>query len=288
MKLALGTVQFGLEYGVANRSGKVSDAQLDRILDTARESGIDTLDTAIAYGDSETRLGRAGIADFKVVSKVPPVGNDIVDVSGWVESQTVASLSRLGIDQLDGLLLHRASDMTGARGADVIVALESVRESGLVKDVGVSVYGPEELDALPDVPLGLVQTPFNAIDRRIAQTGWLGRLEGAGTRVHARSVFLQGLLLMEDQARSAYFDEWSAVWETWADWLRSAGLSRLQGALAMVSQVHQIERLVVGVDSAEQLAEIVGALDSAGSVAKLPDFSVQEPRLINPSLWRLS
>ena len=148
MKLALGTVQFGLNYGVANTDGRVSTEMAESILRSAQLSGMDTLDTAIAYGDSESVLGGLGVQSWKVVSKLPALPEGCSDVTHWVKSQMQESLRRLGLQRMDGLLLHRPGQLLEAVGPDLYAALQSLKAEGLVAKVGVSVYGPAELDDL--------------------------------------------------------------------------------------------------------------------------------------------
>src|SRR3990172_7552207 len=105
-RLALGTAQFGLPYGIANQGGQVKRSAAKAMLQLAAANGIDILDTAISYGESETYLGEAGTQGFKLVTKLSAVPNGCADVSGWVQEQLVASLSRLGVSAVYGLLLH--------------------------------------------------------------------------------------------------------------------------------------------------------------------------------------
>ena len=109
MRLALGTVQFGLLYGIANSTGQVSPVDANTMLQLAADHGIDTLDTAIGYGDCETSLGEMGIEGFKVITKLPALPKDCVDVSTWVNEQVSSSLARLGLSAVYGLLLQRQS-----------------------------------------------------------------------------------------------------------------------------------------------------------------------------------
>ena len=134
----------------------------------------------------------------------------------------------------------------------------------MVEAVGVSVYAPEELEALePCMRLELVQLPLSIIDRRFVSSGWLTRLQRAGTRVHARSVFLQGLLLMDAATRPARFDRWQRLWDEWDRWLRDQALTPLQLCLGFVLSQPEIDRVVVGVDSLPQLQGILGERCSA-------------------------
>lgn len=116
MKLALGTVQFGLNYGIANESGQVSLAQAKEVLALAHLHGIADLDTAIAYGDAEARLGQIGVSGFRIVTKLPPMPADVADAGIWAKAELAGSLRRLGCSSVFGLLLHRSADLNGPQG----------------------------------------------------------------------------------------------------------------------------------------------------------------------------
>ena len=143
MKLALGGAQFGLAYGISNQSGQVSRQVARRIVGLARRAGVDTIDTAIAYGDSEACLGEIGVDDFRVVTKLPPMPEDIADVAGWVRAQINESLERMGLMRVYALLLHRADQLLGNRGQALAEALQHAKQDGMVAKVGVSIYDPE-------------------------------------------------------------------------------------------------------------------------------------------------
>ncbi len=284
-RLALGTVQFGLAYGVANRTGKVDNAEAQAILRQARAAGIDTLDTAIAYGDSEQRLGEIGVEQFRIVSKLPGLPEDLDDVDRWVEDQVAASLKRLRTENLYALLLHRPRDLLRPNGDALQRAMRKQVSRGVVQRIGLSIYAPDELDLLyarfrPDI----VQAPFNVIDRRLQTTGWLERLREGHTEIHVRSVFLQGLLLMAPHERPTRFERWESVWDSWDSWLKKEGVSPLHACLGFVLAHPEIDRAVIGVDNAAQLRQTIGA-------AKLPpkvppsEMSSQQPELVDPSLW---
>jgi aryl-alcohol dehydrogenase-like predicted oxidoreductase len=210
MKLALGTVQFGLNYGVANTAGRVSTEMADAILRKAQLSGMDTLDTAIAYGDSESVLGGLGVQGWSVVSKLPAVPEGCPDVAYWVRSQMKASFKRSGLKRMHRLLLHRPGRLLESVGADLYAALQSLKTEGLVAKVGVLVYGSAELDTLwSKYKLDSVQAPLNVVDRSLVHSGWALRLKDSGVEVHTRSAFLQGLLLMPADKRPDRFNRWS-------------------------------------------------------------------------------
>lgn len=285
MKIALGTVQFGLVYGVANQAGRVQLEDAKNILGLAAAHGVDTLDTAIDYGDSERTLGQTGVDGWNVVTKLPAVPQDCADVAGWVNTQIAGSLNRLGVSQLHGVLLHRPVQLLGENGKQLLDALQHLKAKGITQKIGVSVYGPEELDMLVGaIPFDLVQAPLNILDRRLVASGWTKKLKDQGTELHVRSAFLQGLLLMQAEQLPEKFTRYSSIWSEWKRWLGDTGITPLQACLGYVLGVEEVDKVVVGVDSVKQLKEILAASDLR--LQNLPNW--QQPidtDLINPGRW---
>ena len=285
MRLALGTAQFGLPYGIANQAGQVTRSAAKAMLGLAAANGIDTIDTAIAYGDSEACLGEVGVQGFKLVTKLPAVPDGCDDVKGWVQRQVAASLARLGVKAVYGLLLHRPEQLLESDGKALFHAVQGVKDTGQVQKVGVSIYAPSELEALtPRYRFDLIQAPFNLVDCRLQATGWLQRLKDEGIEIHTRSAFLQGLLLMSDATRPEKFSTWSELWRTWHEWLSRHGESALQACLAFPLSFSEIDRVVVGADSVSQLGQIIGAATNAAPV-DFPDLHCEAENLINPARW---
>ena len=286
-RLSLGTAQFGLKYGVANRGGRMPQAEATELLEAARQAGIFTLDTAIAYGESETVLGRIGLQGFHVTSKLPALPADAVP-DAWVKANIDASLQRLGVEQLSGLLLHRAADLAGPYGHAIYQALLAEKARGRVARIGISIYGPEELDALPaDMHLDVVQAPYNVLDQRIVRSGWCERLLLAGTQLEVRSLFLQGLLLMTPDQRPAYFAPWAKRLARWDAVVAKSGLSALAICVRFARFTQGISRFVIGLDGLRHLQEVLVAAD--GLPPDLPDdLACKDSGLINPSLWKLT
>ena len=123
MKLALGTVQFGMNYGVANSIGQVIETEAEAILKQASFLGIDMLDTAVSYGKSEEVLGRFAQTGQNIVTKLPAVPESERDVKNWLIGQFEESLVRLRASKIYGLLLHRSDQLLGPKGAEIFGAL---------------------------------------------------------------------------------------------------------------------------------------------------------------------
>ena len=281
----MGTAQFGLNYGIANQSGQVSCDEASAIVRCARENGIDTLDTAIAYGDSEQRLGQIGVGAWRIVSKLPAMPINCGDVGGWVAETVQGCLARLRVRRLYGLLLHRPQQLLETTGRELYAALSDLKRQGLIRKIGISIYAPAELDDITSrFEVDLVQAPFNVFDRRMATTGWMKRLSDGNIEVHARSAFLQGLLLLSPGERPRKFDAWAPLWTRYDEWLRQSGLTALEACLRYVLSFPEIVKVVVGVDSQRQLRQVI---DAARGPAPAPPvtFVADDLNLINPARW---
>ena len=284
-RLALGSVQFGLAYGIANRGGQVTRAEVAKIVGIARASGVDTIDTAIGYGDSEACLGGIGVSDLRVITKLPGLPAGLADVRPWIKKEFAQALLRLQLTQVYGLLLHRPSDLLGPHGPSLFNAMTALKDQQKVAKIGVSIYAPSELDSLTaGFNFDLVQAPFNLLDQRLSSSGWLDMLKEKNVEIHTRSAFLQGLLLMPRADIPSKFERWSGLWDHWHRWLHTSNSTALQACLAFPLSFEQIDRVVVGADSAKQFRQILQVL-AAPLSQELPDVRCDSEDLINPAIW---
>jgi len=284
-RLALGTAQFGTAYGVVNELGQVTDAEINEILKYSQLIGIDTIDTAIAYGESEKLLGNAGVSEFKVVSKLPGLPEFIDRIDYWVQEQVEMSLARLKLNNLYGLLIHNSTQLIGPRGHELSKALTDLKRNGLVAKIGVSIYSPSQLDRVHEViKVDIVQAPLNIIDRRFVSSGWLNRLSEEGVEIHTRSAFLQGLLLTPSDLIPEKFKPWSDIWSEWDKWLQSNHCTPAEAALGFIQEFSQIDRIVVGIETVNQLKELNEAVNSQW-LGKWPYIDSTDERLIDPFHW---
>jgi aryl-alcohol dehydrogenase-like predicted oxidoreductase len=283
-RLALGTAQFGLDYGVTNHGGRVSRDEVSKILGLARELGLEVLDTASAYGDAERILGEHGTDDFRLVTKLPPTPKGAAINESWVVDQAEESLSRLEKPILSALLIHAPEELRGPNGPNLIKGLIKARKSGITEKVGVSIYEPKDLDWISELlEFEVVQSPLSVFDRRLVTSGWLTQLKTRGIEVHVRSVFLQGSLLAGSKALPGYFLPWVDEFLHFEDWAKSQGLTLLEAALGFPLSVEGVDKIVIGVAGADQLNEVVHA--STAHVASYPIFSLEDANLINPVNW---
>jgi hypothetical protein len=284
LNLALGSAQFGLDYGVSNSDGQTSQSETRSILALARNLGVEILDTAAEYGQSESILGDIGVDSFRVITKLPPKLDSQIGVEVWVRQSLNLSLKKLRINSAYGLLLHRSEQLEGSSGKQVIWAVNELKAMGLIKKFGVSIYDPSELELVTQVCIpDIVQAPINVLDRRLITSGWLKRLNQLGTEVHARSVFLQGLLLLPRHKVPEKFKPWAPLFDEWHSWLLRHKADPLVICLAAVSSL-PIDSLVFGVNKLDHLIQIVDAAKKASSLT-YPNLICEDLNLIKPSNW---
>ena len=278
-KLAIGTVQFGLDYGITNQSGQVTIKEVKGILDFAKDNGIDTLDTASGYGNSEKVLGEVGVDNYQIITKTISLKNGVDKViDGFYQS-----LNDLSQKQVEGLLIHNIQDIENKQFSALFDKLNELKQQGLIKKIGFSTYTPEQVNfLLENFDFNIIQVPFNVFDTRLIQSGQLQALKSKGVEIHARSVFLQGVLLDFDNL-SDYFLTWKTQFIEYQAMVKNSGLSLLEYALNFVLSVQEIDRVLVGVNNEQQLREIVLSLKGLDG---LEDYFINDINLLNPSLWK--
>lgn len=289
-KIALGTAQFGFNYGISNISGKVHETKVLEILNKAFKEGIDTIDTAILYGDSEAVLGKNGVTKFNVVTKLPPMPQHKIDIKAWVDENVYNSINKLNVQKLYGLILHQSNDFIGAGGGELYRVLCNLKQDSIINKIGVSIYNPKELDDLEnsDIKIDIVQAPFNIFDRRLELSGWLLKLKSLGIEIHTRSVFLQGLLLLDKNMRDQYFEKWTNCFDNFDKWITKTNQTSLEACLNFVYSYNEIDKIIVGIDTLEQLEEIMSSINNHYKAPISNHLQVNDTKLIEPSNWILS
>lgn len=277
-RLVLGTAQFGMRYGISNPLGKVSCQEVEKILEYAKSVGVRTLDTAVAYGEAESTLGRVGVNDFQIVSKLPAMPPETKNVEAWVFSFVEQSLKKLNVNRLSGLLLHAPAQLLSPKGEALVESVYKVKNQGLTSKVGVSVYSFDELLSYQKLfSSDIVQLPRNIID---------GRNRNIVTEIelHARSVFLQGLLLMPVNNLPNNFVHYRETFQRFQNWCAANGLSLIEACLGAVVSMPDVDKIVVGVQSASELKQVVQAIGR--SCVDVPvELQVVDEKLLNPSKW---
>ena len=284
-KIALGTANFGSNYGISNHDGKLNYEVVAEIMKFAFKSGIRTLDTASAYGDCHEVLGRIGTSGWEIVSKIPAIPLDCKDVTRFLTEKFEKTLENLRVERIQGLLLHNSGDLLARYSDEVFSCLKGFRSQQLVSKVGVSIYDPTCLkDITERYEVDLIQGPINIFDNQIDESGWLDRLANLGIEFHARSIFLQGLLLSPEIQANKFFSQWGSLFLDFNNWVRHSKSSALEKCLSHVRSFQKASGVLIGVDSVEQVYDVVAAMSHKPERA--PSFtSPNLETLMNPSRW---
>ena len=286
MKLAIGTAQLGSAYGIANTSGILPEKEMKKILDRATLEGINTIDTAKSYGESEIILGNSCVDNFKVITKLPTVPDNCLNIEKWLDNYIERSLISLKLKKIYGILLHNPNQLLSDSGKVLFRALENYKKNGVISKIGISIYSPSQLDLiLPKFSIDIVQAPFNIVDRRILNSGWLEKLSKKNIETHIRSVFLQGLLLMQYEKIPNQFSNWNRVWLKWKNWLLDNEISPVHACISFVDSFQEVDKIIVGFDSFAHFDQIIVASKKL-PIKNIINIELEDELLINPSNWR--
>lgn len=277
-KIALGTAQFGLDYGISNKEGQTSSEEVKKILIHAEGCGIDLLDTAYAYGNSEKILGDL-LADFKfrIVSKFPKPSH-----GKTIKSYIQESLSLLKAKTLYAYMAHDAQSLID----DVRVwhQLVELREGGVVSKIGYSLYSIPQLRKLVDAGCtpDIVQIPYNVFDRRFESE--FEMLKAMGTEIHVRSVFLQGLFFMQPEELPSHFDRAKPLLKK-VRRIHPDDDTLAAGLINFCLKNPFVHRVVMGVNNVSQLSSNLLKLSLPLPAINWNDFDITDESILLPYQW---
>lgn len=288
-RLGVGTASFGLDYGIANRTGKVPKDEIFKILAYCKKVGINLLDTAYAYGDSESIIGewtQKETSVFKIVSKLPsPDKFDGDNIVAFFQQ----SLKRLQIKNIYGYLIHRFEDLLYHR--EIWNVLEVLKQNHSVQKIGCSLYKPKELQNLLDEKLAIdiVQIPYSVFDRRFES--FLPVLKERKIEVHIRSVFLQGLVFL-DPDKDLRGNLIKAKSRIKALQESAANMAVPIGALCLnfVLLNPYVDIAILGINNVEQLVRNISYLNMREQVEhryrQLDALSINNEDVLLPYKWK--
>jgi aryl-alcohol dehydrogenase-like predicted oxidoreductase len=288
----IGTAQFGMDYGIANQSGKPKQDEIDRIVEFAVESNIRYFDTAQSYGESETILGKAvsklpDVHNIRMISKLAP---DLQESSSAIIIESVkSSLEKLNVGSLYGFLGHRVEAI---KSDSFLTAIEILKNEELVIKAGVSVYTPEEaLSVIKQTEVDILQIPFNILDKRWFDKGIFEKAEENNIQLFFRSIFLQGLIFLNENELMSRKMDWAKTYlKEFNDLVQETPFSPLELAFGILTNVPGNNVIIMGLDSSNQLWENLKILEKINIDNKISDewwlnLPVFPEKFLNPSLW---
>lgn len=284
-KICIGTAQFGSSYGLTNKNNELSVEEIGEILILAKFNGISFLDTAPTYGNAEYKLGNLDIRDWNIVTKVKT--NKTISTDDTFSRSVEDSLNRLKIDNLYAVLIHNPKLFFDPEINNLLNQLSELKGKGIIKKIGVSVYDSVEVDfILGNFDVDIIQIPFNIIDGRMKDNNTLEKLKKRNIEVHARSIYLQGLLLMDIKNQIQQFGNWESLWKLFNSFCLDNKITPLEACLRYVLQNPQIDRVILGIDNYSQLEETIEA--ATGGALNVPNELISlDDNLCNPLNWEM-
>lgn len=283
-KIALGTVQLGLKYGINNQSGKPDEVEAHRILDKAASEEISLLDSAEAYGNSLNVIGaylkRNQDSPFRIISK-------FIGDSEPLKDKVNRTLSHTGQDSLYAFLFHRFSDY---QSGEYLGQLLDLKKEGKIKRIGVSLYNEMELEAsLRDPDISVIQIPFNPFDASEQKKKLLVEARSYGKEIHVRSIFLQGLFFKETNDLTGNLKGFIESLQTFHSLLKDYGIRAREACLNYVLHQPFIDYIIIGVETRNQLEENLQSILTqcpAELFDQLEAIRFQDKFLLNPANWK--
>lgn len=294
--LSLGTVQLGLSYGINNADGKPSQETSNGILNAAMAGGINTLDTAGAYGDSEVVIGNwlktiAPEARPFIVTKAAHLDHSSLNaLRKDLFTKVKTSKERLGLDRLDMLMLHHFDDYLCDKD-NVLKVMHELKEAGEVRFLGASAYSHHDYGEIADTGFDATQIPINVFDWGRIENGGMQKLADSGMMIFTRSVFLQGLVFHTPEDLDPRMEFCFPYLNRFIELYKEFELSPAALALSFVLSLPGVTQAVMGCDTADQVESNCKLFDQTVTLTqdqldKLHDaFHGIDPRVINPGTW---
>ena len=283
-KICIGSANFGLNYGYKKKRLSKKDAK--KIINYSYKMGINYIDTAINYGDTHKILGEFNLKKFNVITKLPTPPKNIKSIKKWCISNVMQAKKTLRIKCIYGLLIHDTKILQNTNNAnEIFEALNFLKSKKIIHKVGLSIYDPKELDNYFDkYNFKIIQFPFSIFDRRILNSGWLKRLSKKKIELHARSIFLQGLLLIESKKIPKKFKKWIKYFTKLDLFVKKKNISKKIACVSFVRKFSKIDKFVIGVNDINQIKDNLALfIDKA---VKIPThLEVKSQKLINPKMW---
>jgi len=293
MKLCLGTVQFGIKYGIASQ-GQPDFADSVQIMETAFVNGVTAFDTSASYGNAEVILGEfiknnsKVRSQFEIATKLPHKCFTDVPKEKYFDicaKHLSESLKRLNCDYADYILLHTSSDVFDGRIREAMYKLVS---AGLTRKAGASIYSPDEaMTAAASAEMECIQIPYNAVDRRLDKAGFFA--VAGGKTVFCRSVLLQGLLTMDSDKLPANLQIARPYIEQYEALCKKYGVSKVELGVSYIAAKKGIDYLIIGVDNEAQLFEQIKLMKKPikpQALAEIQNMFGDVPEyVLNPGLW---
>ena len=291
--LSLGTAQFGMKYGITNKNEAITEEEAHELLQICKENNIQWIDTAQAYGTAESKIGKSndGNKSFRIIDKIKKIEDTAITEKqiAQIENDLDESLKKLRTNEIDGLLLHSVEDLH-KEGRNLLKQwLIETKKSGKVKKLGVSIYEAKDISGIEDELLDIVQIPLSVYDQRLLKNGTIKALKKRGIEIHARSIYMQGLILQDLAKWPGWVDNNAKRHhEKFEEFCLKNNKGKLEMAVAFAKEQSLIDAIIIGISKKEDLIELLALWKNSAKVTKdidWNDWAIENSCILDPRTW---
>jgi len=254
-KISIGTANFGMKYGIGNGL-KIKSKKIENILNYAKLKKIKYIDTAYSYGNAHKILGKVGVQDFQVSSKLPIINKDILDIDKFLNKSVEKTLKDLNINTIDTLFLHNVDILNSSLKNKIILFLKKLKKDKIIKRYGFSIYTKKDFFDTVDSDPDVLQLPMNFFNRNFEDNLIKKQISNRKIRIEARSIFLQGILLTNNYPKK-FFKTHYLILKRWNNWIENNKISKIDACLNYINSQKFIKKTILGIDSVSHLKEVL-------------------------------
>lgn len=290
-KIILGTAQFGSDYGISNTKGALEYKEINKILNLANKHKVKLIDTAISYTNANTKLSLNNIQNFEIITKTPKLKN--LSRKSCVKEQIISDFKNFKKKinykkKVYAYLIHSPADMRSKNAKKIFKALNFLKNKGEIKNIGVCIEKMSDLNFIlkKKIKIDLIECPFNIFDQRLLNYKNLDKIKKKKIKIIARSIFLQGLLLLPKKQIPNYFKKWIKKIDNWHLFLKKNNISAIQGCINFILLSKIVDKFIVGVQTSSELLQIIRLTKKKKNNLIFKDLIINDPRLINSENWK--
>jgi len=285
-KLCFGTANFAKEYGINKRKG-YNHKKIKTIFNLLKRNKIKHIDTAINYKNVEKKIGKFNLDSFKIYTKIPKIPKKIKNINLWIRNQIKLSLKKTKKIFFEGVFLHNPEDLLKNKKNQIYDSLINLKKEKKIKKIGLSIYDLNMLKKITkEFKIDMIQIPYNLFDRGEKKKELLNKLKKEKIEIHVRSIFLQGILLMDSNKLPIHFRKWKNKFINFENWCKKNKISKIQACLNAVLEDRVFNKVLISTENEEQLVQIFDALNKKNNKDYPKDLQTNEKKLIDPRLWK--
>ena len=292
-EICIGTAQLGLNYGITNNMGITTMSEARKIFNVAEKAGIKYIDTAQTYGSSEEVVGKMTeihTRKFKIMTKLAKgsARNQRIKCwEGW-ENSWEESLKRLKTNTIEAMLIHNKDELKGENGQNLKKWLQNKKSEGKIKKIGISIYESKDLESIDTSFFDIIQIPFSIYDQRLKRDGTISKIAKKGVEIHARSLFLQGLIVSDLRSWPKWANNSAKLHHSnFIEYINQRKLSKISYALGFIRNEPNIKTAIIGICSKDQLLEVLDGWKQANSIngENWAKWALNDEHLLDPRKW---